>query len=65
MEEELQNSKLTNQMFVQAPKEDETTLNAATFISVVSVLFSCLTIVLIFVLKSKRFFQLILSSKCK
>lgn len=34
MEEELQNSKLTNQMFVQAPKEDETTLNAATFISV-------------------------------
>lgn len=36
MEEELQNSKLTNQMFVQAPKEEETSLNAATFISVVS-----------------------------
>ncbi|XP_076254642.1 uncharacterized protein LOC143192822 isoform X1 [Rhynchophorus ferrugineus] len=34
MEEELQNSKLTNQMFVQAPKEEETSLNAATFISV-------------------------------
>ncbi|CAG9770039.1 unnamed protein product [Ceutorhynchus assimilis] len=34
MEEELQNSKLTNQMFVQAPKDDETSLNAATFISV-------------------------------
>ncbi|XP_074040513.1 yurt isoform X3 [Leptinotarsa decemlineata] len=32
-EEELQNSKLTNQMFVQA-KEEETSLNAATFISV-------------------------------
>ncbi|XP_050316156.1 band 4.1-like protein 5 [Anthonomus grandis grandis] len=34
MEEELQNSKMTNQMFVQAPKDDETSLNAATFISV-------------------------------
>ncbi|XP_066153819.1 band 4.1-like protein 5 [Euwallacea fornicatus] len=33
VEEELQNPKLTNQMFVQAPKED-TALNAATFISV-------------------------------
>ncbi|CAH1104017.1 unnamed protein product [Psylliodes chrysocephalus] len=32
-EEELQNQKLTNQMFVQA-KEEETSLNAATFISV-------------------------------
>ncbi|KAJ8972696.1 hypothetical protein NQ314_000063 [Rhamnusium bicolor] len=33
VEEELQNQKLTNQMFVQA-KEEETSLNAATFISV-------------------------------
>ncbi|XP_057655695.1 band 4.1-like protein 5 isoform X1 [Diorhabda carinulata] len=32
-EEELQNQKLTNQMFVQA-KEEETSLNAATFIAV-------------------------------
>lgn len=37
-EEELQNQKLTNQMFVQA-KEEETSLNAATFISVVSFFF--------------------------
>ncbi|ERL87812.1 hypothetical protein D910_05201 [Dendroctonus ponderosae] len=35
MEEEIQNTKLTNQMFVQAPKEEESTLNgAATFIAV-------------------------------
>ncbi|XP_060532797.1 band 4.1-like protein 5 isoform X2 [Cylas formicarius] len=34
LEEELQNSKLTNQMFVQAPKDEDTSLNAATFISV-------------------------------
>lgn len=34
MEEELQNSKLTNQMFVQAPKEEDTSLSAATFIAV-------------------------------
>ncbi|VEN43139.1 unnamed protein product [Callosobruchus maculatus] len=33
VEEELQNQKLTNQMFVKA-KEEETSLNAATFISV-------------------------------
>ncbi|XP_023310987.1 band 4.1-like protein 5 isoform X2 [Anoplophora glabripennis] len=33
-EEELQSQKLTNQMFVQA-KEEETSLNAATFISVI------------------------------
>lgn len=36
VEEELQNQKLTNQMFVQA-KEEETSLNAATFISVVNI----------------------------
>lgn len=46
MEEELQNQKLTNQMFVQA-KEDETSLNAATFISVVCFMYLNIDIPLI------------------